>query len=222
LRISSTTSVGALILLLEQVARLVLVLAPFEVLDGVDDLRVVAREVDVGDWRQRVHDRDEIERPELVLDELGQRLTHGKRAAEPRVIVVQENDEHPRVVACRFALLIIPVANLLRGRLTRLGIAVDFDETEGLDLLRLVVLEDFEVRLLLIGRGLALRIGHVRIDGDKVDSRSEGELGLVGRLLPGRRLGGTLLGPEREAAGECQGDGHKNRGRDAHSNHHNP
>src|SRR5205814_4156518 len=112
---------------------------------------------------------------------------------------VQEDDEYPRIVARRFALLIIAVANLLWGRLTRLGISIDFDEAERLDLLRLVILEDLEVRLFQIGRGLALRIRHVRIDGDKVDSRSEGELGLVGRLLPRRLLGGRLLGPQGKA-----------------------
>ena len=102
---------------------------------------------------------DEIQRPELVLDELGQRLTHGERAAEPRVIVVEEDDEHARVVARRFALLVVAVANLLRGRIAGLRIAVDFDQAELLDRLRLVVLENFEVGLLQIGDGLPLLIG---------------------------------------------------------------
>ena len=187
-------------------------------LNGVDDALVIPGEVDVGDRRQRIHDRDEIERSHLVLNEFGQRLTDGERAAKARVVVVQENDEHARVVTRGFPFLIVSVANLLRRWFTRLRVAVDFDEPKRFDLLRLVVLEDVEIRLLQIRGRLSLRVGHVRIHRHEVDARTEGQLRLVSRLL----LGVPLLGAEGKAAGERQGKRYKKCRRNAHSNHHNP
>src|SRR4029453_2038723 len=114
---------------------LVSVLAALEFLDGADDAFVVSREIDVGDGRQRIHDGHQVERPELVLDEFAQRLPHRQRTAETGVVVVEENDEHTRVVASRLPFLVIAVADLLRRRGAWLRIAVNFDESELLDYL---------------------------------------------------------------------------------------
>jgi hypothetical protein len=72
------------------------------------------------------------------------------------VVVIEKNDEHARVVAARFTLFVVAVANLLRRRLAGFRVAVDLDEAELLDLLRLVVFENLEVRLLQVERRLPL------------------------------------------------------------------
>ena len=139
------------------------------------------------------------------------------------MVVVEENDEDARVVTPRFTLLVIAVANLLRRGLARLRVPVHLDESELLDFLRLVVLENVEVGLLQIRRRLALRVGHVRVDGNEIDARAECELSLIGRLLVRRRcLTSALLGTNGQTAGERYQEGNEKRSGTAHSIHDNP
>ncbi len=108
---------------------------------------MIAGEPHAGDRLQRVHDRDHVGRTELRLDEAGDLLAarHARFAAD--VIFVEEEGEQPDVVARGLDLLVGIGADLPRRRPTRIlhQPAVELDELEGLDLLRLAVFGDLEV-----------------------------------------------------------------------------
>ncbi len=100
------------VLLLEHVARLVVELPPQEVLDGADERRPIPREVKLGDRRERIHQRDHVERGQLILDEVDDRLSDRQVVAALDVVVVEEQHEQPHVGTRRFALLVRKAADL--------------------------------------------------------------------------------------------------------------
>ncbi len=102
--------------------------------------------------------RDHVVRPQLRFDEPRQRLAHRDGVRLAHVIVVEEDGEQPHVLALRLGLLVVAVPDGARRRFagTRV-VAVDPDELELLDRLRLVVFEDLEVSFLQIGDRLPLR-----------------------------------------------------------------
>jgi len=116
------------------------------------------------------------------------------------VIVVQENREQADIVARRLGLLVEVVANFLGRLLDRVGgAAVELDEFERIDLLRLVILGDIEVRRLQIGDRIPVLVRDDDVDANVVDAGSEdrGLLAGVRGLLRGRRQSSasTTLSP---------------------------
>ena len=99
------------VLLLERVARAVIELASLEALDRPHQRALVAREPNVRDRRQRVHQRDHVRRTQLILDEVEERLAHPHRIAAADVIVVEQDDEQTDVRPCRLALFVVVVAD---------------------------------------------------------------------------------------------------------------
>ena len=148
---------------------------------------------------------DHVGRPQLRLDEPGQRLAHRHRVRAPHVIVVEEEREDPHVVARGLELFVVAIANLLRRRTARLRVAVDLDQLELLDRLRLAVLEDLEVGLRQVGDRLVLPVGDDDVDADEVDAAAERRLL---RRRPAERRPGPLarvaaLEPAAAAAPGC-------------------
>src|SRR5262249_27683900 len=82
---------------------------------------------------------------------------------------------HPQsdVVACRLALDVVLIANLTRRRVARLRVAIDHHQPELLDLLRLAVLEEFEILLREVGDRLLLLVADADVDADEVDAAAE-------------------------------------------------
>ena len=69
-------------------------------------LGAIAAEAQIGDRRQRIHDRHHVGRRELVLDEVDERLAHRHVVAAPHVVIVEQDHEQPHVRARGFALLV--------------------------------------------------------------------------------------------------------------------
>ena len=79
--------------------------------------------------------------PSCVSTNCASWLAHRQARAAPHVVVVEEDREQPDVVARRFGFLVVVGADLARRLLDRVGdAAVELDQLEGLDLLRLAVL----------------------------------------------------------------------------------
>ena len=126
------------------------------------------------------------------------------------MVVVEEDREQPDVVARRFHFLVVVGADFARRLLDRVGgAAVELDQLEGLDLLRLAVLGDLEVALLQVRDRIAFLVGDDDVDADEVDPGAENRRWLGGirrrlrrrrRLLRGRllRLLGVAGGAEDE------------------------
>ncbi len=124
---------------------------------------------------QRVHDRDHVGRTELRLDEARDLLAAGEARFAADVVVVEEKGEQPHVVAGGFILLVGIGADLARRLAAGLHqTAVELDEAEGLDLLRLAVLGDFEVALLQIGDRRAVLARGDDVDPHETDAALEG------------------------------------------------
>ena len=105
------------------------------------------------------------------------------------MIVVEEEHEDARVLVGGGALFVGARADgALRFDRRR---AVDLDEAERLDGLRLAVLEHLEVGLLQIDDRIALPVGDDRVDADEVDAGAED------RLLVGGRRGAGAVGWRR-------------------------
>ena len=194
--------------LLELVARPVVVLAPLESLDGAHGRLVVAREQQVADRRQRIHERHHVVGRQLLGDEVGQVRSGGHRAAPAHVVVVEEDRDEPHVVARRLQLLVAlgsDGTDRLAGGRGRLHL----DVLERLDRLRLAVLGHFEVGLGEVADGIALPVRHDDVHADEVDAGSEGRplrlLSLIDRgILRGglrrHRLGRLRCRSERRRA----------------------
>jgi hypothetical protein len=138
--------------------------------------------------RNEPHERYEVVRPDLRLDESRERLLDRKRAANPRVIVVEEDREQPDVVTPRLRFLVIDRANLTRGRFARLGIAGHLDQPELFDRLRLAVLHHFEIVPGEIGNRHALPVRDDDVHPHEIDARAERWLLRRGRGFLRRRL----------------------------------
>ena len=205
--------------LLEEVARRVVVLAADECANRAGGTLLVVRQHDVGQRRQRIHDRHHVAWRQLIFDEPRNRLARPHAVLEPHVVIVEEDAEESRLLALRFGLLLNRVANLTRrlgrGRLRRF---FDVDQLEGLHGLRLAVLGDLEVLLSQIADRLTLLVGHDHVDANKVnvgpkDRRfGRGRLRLCRRIrLRRRRLRGRLFGAQsqgqRRRAERSQNDG---------------
>jgi hypothetical protein len=223
------------VLLFERVARAVVVLASLELLDGSRDGVVVAAQLHVVDRHERVHDRDQVVRPELRLEELLERRANAHAAAPPDVIVVQEDDEDAHVLACRLGLLVGGVPNLARrlvaGQLLRGG-GPEVDELERIDLLRLAVLGDVEVLELQVLDRVPLLVADDGVHAHVVDAGLERgllrrrnrllRLLVGGRLLrlTGLRLGvGLLRAPRQHQGGDKREERHQQDGRTGGSEH---
>jgi hypothetical protein len=63
------------------------------------------------------------------------------------MVVVEQDGENAGVLARRLQFFVVSIADLARRRRPRLRVAVDLDQPELLDRLRLAVLGDFEVGL---------------------------------------------------------------------------
>ena len=114
-------------------------------------------------------------RPELRLDELLERRADAEAVLLPHVIVVEEDREQPHVVSRGFLFFVGVGADGARRTLAgRAGdAAVELDELEVFDRLRLAVFGDFEVGLLEVGDVRAAAVGHDDVDADEVDARAE-------------------------------------------------
>jgi hypothetical protein len=180
----------------ERVQRRVLVLASDEAHDVGGDGVVAARERQARDGRQRRGERDEVvarQRPQ----EVGDLLTHDHRVAAADVIVVEEDDEQPVLLARGLALLIGGRQDLaIGGRIV--GAVVGLDELERLNRLRLAALADLEVVGGEIGDGTALLVRDGDVDDDRVDAGSERRRGL-------RRVGLAGTGSRRRFLRARQG-----------------
>ena len=86
-----------------------------------DSARAIAAEPQVGDRRQRIHDRDHVGRRELVLDEVDERLAHRHVVAAPHVIVVQQDARTAGRRARGFRLFVEVVLDLRGADRTRSG-----------------------------------------------------------------------------------------------------
>jgi hypothetical protein len=159
------------VLLLELVARRVVVLAPVELLDGTRNRFVVARHPHVAEGRQRVHDADHVRGSELRADEADERLAREHRRAPSHVVIVQEDREQPHVVALRLRLLVEEAADLAGG--SRVLHLVDAHELERLDVLRLAGFGDREVGGRQVEHRVALPVGDDDVDADEVDAGPE-------------------------------------------------
>jgi hypothetical protein len=89
------------------------------------------------------------------------------------VIVVEEEEEQPDVFARGLGLLVVPVADLARRQFAGPHVAVDLDEPELLDRLRLLVLEHLEVGLREVGHRLLLAVGDDHVHAHEVDGFAE-------------------------------------------------
>src|SRR5439155_25824236 len=105
--------------------------------------------------------------------------------AAPDVVVVEKDREQPYVVARRLRLFVVIASNGPRRVLAGLeDAAVELDQLEGVDLLRLVVFADVEVGFLKVVDRVALLVGDDDVDADVVDAGLENRR----RLLARRRL----------------------------------
>ena len=78
-----------------------------------------------------------------------------------------------------------PSGSVGAGRQCRDRAAVELDELEGLNRLRLPIFDDFEIGLLQVRDGRAALIRNDDVDPYEIDSRAElRRLTLVGRILP--------------------------------------
>ncbi len=134
---------------------------------------MVAGVADGRERRQRIHHAEDVHRPDVLADELGELPLDGQRRAAPDVVVVVEDHEQPHVVAGQLGFFVPGRADLPR-QLAFDRVALDLDVAEALDLLRLVVLVDLEVVLGQVLDGVALVVGDQRVDADEVDAGAEG------------------------------------------------
>ena len=101
-------------------------------------------------------------------------LRTDEAGAAAHVVVVEEDREQPDVVARRLHLLVVVVPDFARRFLDRVGgAAVELDQLEGLDLLRLAVFGDLEVALLQVRDRVALVVGDDDVDADEIDAGAE-------------------------------------------------
>jgi hypothetical protein len=114
--------------------------APLEPMDVFGQRPAIAGEADRIERRERIHEGDEIGRPERLEDELRQLLTSAERRHElADVMLVPEDQKHSHIVARRFRSGVFCRSDRQRqvvGRLAR-----GFDELEGRNRLRLAVLQ---------------------------------------------------------------------------------
>ena len=127
--------------------------------------------------RQRLHQRHQVVRPELV-DELRQRVAQRQCDLRPLVdvIVVQEDRKQPHVLARGFEHRVLLRADLQRLVEIRRARAVDLDELQRLDRLRHVVVGDLEVFHLEIGDGLVAALRHGDVHAHEIGARAEDRL----------------------------------------------
>ena len=179
------------VLLLEHVPRPIVELAALEPLDRAHDGGHVPRERDPVQRGERIHDPDDVVGPELGLHEADERLLHGKRVAQPDVVVVEEQHEHTHVVTRELQFLVDAVSKLARRRIAGARVPVDADQAELLDRLRPAVFEHLEIGFGEIGDRLPLAVADDDVHADEIDARPEG--GLLRGVTLLRRLRRTGL-----------------------------
>ena len=102
------------VLELKPVARVPVVLAPFEPLDLLDDCLVVAGHAHRAERRQRIHDPDHVGGRQLRPDKLDERRFDAQTRAPTHVVVIEEDGEQAHVWTIRFGLLIVDAPNRSR------------------------------------------------------------------------------------------------------------
>jgi hypothetical protein len=140
------------------------------------------------------------------------------------VVVVEEDCEQPHVVTCRFHLFVVVRADLAWRVLDGVAAsAVEFDQFEGFDFLRLAVFRHVEVGLREVRDRVAGLVRDDHVDPDEVDAGAEdrrlrgiGWRRRLWRRLLRRRL---LLGAALQAKRDCQSGGGEY---DAHPTGHGP
>jgi hypothetical protein len=179
------------VVLFEIVLRRVVALAAPELLDRPRHDRVIAGHPHLVHRVERVHHADHVRRPELGVDKAGERRARRDARAFADVIVVEKHREQAHVVPRGFSLLVFVVANR-PGRAVGGGrdAAVQLDQLEVLDALRLAVLGELEVALLQIRDGISILVADDHVHADEIDAAAEdGDRGLVlsvGWILLGR------------------------------------
>ena len=174
------------ILVFDGIARLVAELPALELLDRANHALVIARQHHRIQRCQRIHHRHQVVRRQLGPDEVGNLAPRGHGVAHPHVVIVEEEHEDARRFVGRGVLLILAGPDGARGVLGRRG--VDPNQSEGLDRLRLAVLEDLEVFFRQAIDGIALPVGGDDVHSDEVDTCTEDRL-LDGGAACGRRRG---------------------------------
>src|SRR5262247_25090 len=125
-------------------------------------------------------------RAELRLDESRELIPRGEAGAFAYVVVVEEDREQPHVVAGGFHLFVVVRADLAWRLLDRVAAsAVELDELEGFDFLRLAVFRHIEVGLRKIRDRVAGLVRNDHVHTDEVDAGTE-DRGL--RRIGWRRL----------------------------------
>ena len=186
------------------VLRLVLVLAAEELLQAAHDCGVIARHADARGRLERIHHADHVRRPDIFFDERRELIADGHARTTSHVIVVEEHREQPHVVARRFGFLVVVGADFARRILDRVrDAAVQLDELEGFDLLRLAVFSDVEVGLLQIGKRVAGLVRDDHVHTDEIDARAEDRrlIRVRRRWLWRRRLLPTYSRDEQQRGG---------------------
>ena len=190
------------ILLFELVARPVVELAPFELVDGGNRRVPIAAEPQIGDRRQRIHERHHVGRSQLVLDEFDEWLLDREVVAALDVVVIQQNDEQTNIGTRGLALFVVVVANRPRRSAFHRFQRIELDDLERIDLLGLAVFGHGKIVLREIHHRLAVFVGDDDINADVVDASANRRrrlllVGLLGRLGRRRRSGlpGGLLLP---------------------------
>ena len=138
----------------------------------------------------RAHDRDEIGRAQLAVDERVQRLLHVVEALERQPEIVDDDGDCPlnllpsdhRVGHCRRR---GHVGSCRLGGDHRRRAACDRHELGECHRLNLAVLPHFEIGGSQIWNGAAISVGDHRVDADNVDAHSK--FGALGAALCWRR-----------------------------------
>ncbi len=137
----------------------------------------------------RAHDRDEVGRAQLAVDERVQRLLHVVETLERQPEVVNDDGDCPlnllppdhRVGHCRSR------GHAASDRLKRdhrRRAACDRHELGECHRLNLAVLPHFEIGRSQIWNGASISVGDDRVDAD--DVYADSKFGGLGRALPGR------------------------------------
>ena len=142
--------------------------------------------------------------PSCWSDELRQLSAHRHAGAAAHVIVVEEHREQPHVLARRFRFL-VGVGPDLADRLLRRfrGAAIELDQPERFDFLRLAVLGHVEVGRLQVGdRDAVLVFRDDHVDAHEIDAGAEHRrLRLIGAAVAAAAVAGPVaVAPAAAAA----------------------
>ncbi len=159
--------------LFEEIPGRVIVFATHELSNRARDAPPVARQHDVANRPERVHDAGHVGGLKLVFNELREHLARSHTVLEPDVVIVEKDREQPHVVARGLGLLFDGVANFPRRIASHAGILGHVDQLERLDCLRFAVFGDLEVLLPEIVDRVALLVGDDHVHANEIDVGTE-------------------------------------------------